>query len=125
MRRFFLYILTIFLVLPQAGWSQFLSSTDFSRDPIRVALFPFEVISEKDLSYLQLEIPKIIEARFATADIATELIETAPDQDEETLRNISLGEKCTHAIRGRLVWEGPVAWPVLRVKSCRQPKGRK
>lgn len=80
-------------------------ATGFSQEPIRVALFPFEIVSEKDLSYLQLEIPKILDTRFSAADIATEIIDAPADLDEETLRKTSMGNNCTHAIWGRLVWE--------------------
>ena len=72
---------------------------------MRVALFPFEIVSEKGLSYLQQVIPKIVNSRFAAAEIATEILDTPVDFKEETLRKISIGNDCTHAIWGKLVWE--------------------
>ena len=82
----------------------------FSQESLRVALFPFEIVSEKDLSYLQLEIPKIIKSRFEAADIAAEILDAPVDFNQETLRNTSIGNKCTHAIWGETgVGGGPVS----------------
>ncbi len=71
-----------------------------------MALFPFEIVSEKDLSYLQQEIPKIIKSRFEGVEIPTEILDAPVDSSEESLRNAAIGNTCTHALWGKLVWEG-------------------
>ncbi len=71
-----------------------------------MALFPFEIVSEKELSYLQQEIPKIIKSRFEGVEIPTEILDAPVDSSEESLRNAAIGNTCTHALWGKLVWEG-------------------
>jgi outer membrane protein insertion porin family len=83
------------LLLPAAGWTQ---------EAPRVALFPFEIASETDLSYLQGEIPNMIEARFSEADIISELFETAGG-DEAAMRTAALSRGCSHVLWGALVLE--------------------
>jgi len=98
LKRFFLIMLTMALMLPAAGFAQ-------EAQTPRVALFPFDVTSETDLSYLEAEIPKMIEARFAEVDIATELFET-PAGDEAAMRAAALSRGCTHVLWGSLALEG-------------------
>ena len=52
LRRLSLLIIVIFCFLPNTGDSQ---------EPIRVLVLPFEVHSVENLSYLQTEIPGVIQ----------------------------------------------------------------
>ena len=97
LKRFFLFVLILSLLWPAAC---------FSQETMRVALFPFDITSKKDLSYLQTEIPKLIQTRLSAINIDTVKMESPTDGSEAALRKASLEKKCTHAISGHLTWEG-------------------
>ncbi len=97
LKRFFLFILILSMFWPGAA---------FSEEAPRVALFPFTITSETNLSYLQTEIPKMIKTRFAQASIATELFDAPVGGDETAMRTAALSKACTHALWGTLVREG-------------------
>ena len=88
-------MLLLYFIWPVAGYSQQAS---------RVGLFPFSVTSETNLSYLQGEIPDMIEGRFSQVNIATEVFDTTPG-DEGAIRSAALSRDCTHALWGTLVME--------------------
>jgi len=94
-RRFFLFTLILSMLMPVAGMSQ---------ETPKVALFPFDITSQTDLSYLRGQIPKMMEARFSEARIATELFKD-PAGDEAAMRAAALSKGCTHVLWGTLVME--------------------
>ena len=97
MKRFIALALMLLIWWPVTG---------FSREPVRVAVFPFSVSADRDLDYLRAEIPNIIQRHLAGTDV-TVLPMTSPDE----MTPAALGEaaravNCAYVVWGTLSWTG-------------------
>ena len=90
----------------------FLPALGFSQEPV-VLVLPFEVQGKKDLSYLQTEIPVIVQKELKNVGLETlgpeALSITGPiasDSDVKTVQTLAKEAKATHAVWGVLEWQG-------------------
>jgi len=103
MRRIFLFILVLFSLWPHIG---------FAQNDYRVMVLPFDVHAQKDLSYLQTEISKMVQNQLSGIDVtvvepttlsADDLLQITADADR--LRKLAGENQATHVIWGNLKWE--------------------
>ena len=114
MKRFLLIILSLMIFQPALGLSQ----------ELKVFVLPFDVVAQKDMAYLQTEIPVIIQRGLKNVGLETTgpeaLSITGPvssDSDLKTLKDLALQAGATHVVWGILKWEGDAFEIVSRMLS--------
>ena len=94
-------------------FSFFVSSPCFAQETVRVIILPFSVHAERDLTYLENEIPRVIRqqlesdgAMFAEPDDLSRFDRKLSDESVGDIRNLGAEQGVDYVVRGSLTWIG-------------------